>query len=671
MTCPKCNAEIGEEKKCPTCGYEVAEVQANEQAEVPATEAPVEKAAPQKAKAKTKLTTPIIAVVALLLVASLFFVLKGSKKDDGFVQRSLYFKENAMYYLDPKTNEPILITDKFFDDEDESIDDLIIMNSIEFKQKGNTVFYSEKADLETSSFSLYYKKLNKPNEEPVKLAEDVMAYVVNEKGTLVIYRNTDGDLYKHDMTERTKIISETDDLWFSEDCTKILYLVEDGGLYIQDIEGEKDKIDADVTNVYLTDDNFENIYYFKEDVLYLKRAETEKVKVDKEVARIVKACDNGTVYYTKENEDKGEGTLIDYIKYPAKMETNDEKLMDDYYYDDWRARNEAINRIWAKEVLEETEVNTVSSLYYFDGESADLVNDSYVEYEDISNAGTALIISSYDNVDIKKIDMTDFIDALDKKHKFRKDEEKGIFLSKSEYQNLSYFDEFKKIILGTLETDATKYIVVDGKQIEIETDSISRCFTINDSANTVYYIDKFDAEKNIGELRVAKIKDGAVVSTEVYDTEVSSNGVVSFINDTDIIYTKNNKDGKYDLYLNKELVEYDIGDHSIQNNGREILYYTEYDDDKYIGTLSIYTDGKKTKIAEEVYSADVLENGDVLYITNYSEKNEKGDLYIYADETSTRIDYDVSKVFTTPSDYGLGFNFNYIFSWDVYWDYLD
>ena len=690
MTCPKCNAEIGEEKKCPACGYEEAEVQENKQTTTPVAEAPAEQVAPvadnaapvavapvaegydappapQKKKSKAGLIAAIIVVVVLALAAAAFFVFKGFKKDDGFVQRSLYFKENAIYYLDPKTNESILITDNFFDDDDAEIANVLIMNSIEFKQKGNKVFYSEKIDLETNSFSLYYKQLNKPDEEPVKLAEDVTTYAVNEKGTLLVYLNTDGDLYKHDMTERSKIISEAEELWVSEDCTKILYHVEDGGLYIQDIEGEKDKIDSDVTSVANVSDNLDSFCYFKEEDLYLKKADTDKIKIDTEVENVILYGDNGGIYYTKANEQEGTGTLLDFVKYSDSLQKKDEDLIDEYSNSkNYKKRNEALFRSWTKEVLEKTEIESTSSLYYFNGETSNLLNDSFVDYESAQSEADAVVIRSFDNVKIKETTISDFVDVMDSKYKYRKSVENNKTVYKSDYQAAKYFKEYSDKVLKQFETDATYYFIKDGKAIEINTDDISSTFRINKSGNTVYYIDKLDKEKNVGELREVKIKDGAIESNTLYDSDVSGS-ILNCFSDTDLLYTKDNNDSKFDLYLNKELIEYDVSHYSLANQGKEILYYTEYDDEKDIGTLSIYTNGEKKKIADEVYTANVLENGDVLYLINYSKKNNKGDLYIYTDEKSTRIDYDVSKVFITTNIY----KYNFILSYATLWDDLE
>lgn len=670
MNCPKCNADIGESQVCPNCDKEEVIAQENEfqktedVAVAEETKAPVESDpepteasaeevcyVAQPVKSRKKSVAIIIAVVAVVVAVVLAILFASSKKsDEDFVARPLYIKDNAVYYVDSKSDSPVLISEKLFKDEEIDVSEqLIVMNGTEFTQKGNKVFYCEKIDVESNSFDLYYKLLSKPEEDPVKLAEDVCAYVVDDKGETVVYADVYNNVYIHNMVEREKIVTEAESIYFSKDRTKVMYLVEDGGLYVQVIGGEKDKIDSDVTSVYFysiaEDNNFEYIYYMKDTDLYVKKTGIDKIKVDSEVLEVITVGNNGGIYYTKENEVKGNGTLMDYVTYPEEMIESDKKLIDDYYNNDWRARNEALNRAWAKEVLEKTTVRTVCSLYYFNGESSSMINDAYVDLCRAYNYDSAaMIFRSFDNVEINKVNILDFVNALDEKHQFRKDEEKGIFLEKEEYKELSYFDEFSKTILGAMESEETVYLSIDGKSVQIEGDMLGNTFDINKSLNTLYYIDDYDSEKDVGNLMVANIEEGAIVNAEVYDSEISGD-ILFALGEDSVIYTKDKKDNKYDLCFNKQLVDYDIAEYYFNPDTNEILYFTEYDEEKAIGTLHVFKDGEKKKIAEEVLTdVEYLANGDIFYFVDYSSKSHKGDLYMYSDDESVKLDYDVSKL---------------------------
>ncbi|MGN0546743.1 MAG: hypothetical protein ACI4I3_05370 [Acutalibacteraceae bacterium] len=676
MICPKCNSDVGEERICPDCGEDlnanqekaetvvsvpeqVETVEENNEEQITESNLyDVSSPEPKKKSKKVKAFVFSIIAVVLLLAISAFIFFLSKKGDDKFVERTLYVKDNSLYYLESKNNTPVLLTDSFLKDEDASATDLMIMNAVEFSKNGNKVFFAKKIDIETDSFSLYYLLLNKPESEPVKIAEDVVYYFVDDTGDNVIYMDIYDNLYSHNMVERKKIISEVEELYVAKDCSGILYLIEDGGLYFQAIGGEKVKIDSDVTSVYKTGDNLEYIYYYKNSELYLKKTDSEKIKIDSDILDIVLVCDNGGVYYTKENKVKGTGTLMDYIIDPEGQAEKDEKLIDDYYYSDYKARNEALYRAWTREVLEETEIDTVDSLYFFDGEKSDLVNASFVEIRALSSESNALIFKSFDNVNINKVKIGDFINELDKKEKFRANVEKGISTYKTDFQKYDYFNEFSKMILGAMTSDSTTYIVKDGTQIKIATDSVCNNFVIADTSDTVYYIDKYDEEKKTGELRIVKIADGAVVSNELYDSDVSE---AQLVHGKDIIYLKDAKDDG-DLYYNKQLIEYDVNRYYVPEDGNCIFYYTEYDKESYTGTLNIYSDGEKKKIAENASDAHFLENGNVLYFQDYSQNSFKGDLYIYTDSGETKIDYDVQDIYLTTDEYSS----NFVVSYDSY-----
>lgn len=645
--CPKCGAEFDEGAVCPNCSGEAAAQEPEDEqrpAESVDSASAEEFAAEPKKKGKKKLVIALaaVAVVVAAVVAALVFLLP-TKSDDEPVKRTLYAKDNSLYYLEPDTNTPVLITDDLFVNEDD-YSYFITTGLAQFTKNGNKVFYAKKIiggnDL---SFSLYYRFLNKPDEEPVKLAEDVVGFIVDEKGDNVLYLDSFGSIYNHDMAEREKVVSDVEYFEISKDCTKLLYRTEDGGLYIQGVDGEKqkEKIDSDVTSLEKTGDNFEFIYYCKDKDLYLKKADTDKLKIDSDIFSVELVCDNGGVYYTKENEDKGTGTLMDYVI--DGIEEDDERILGNYFADP-DTYNEALYRYWSREVLKKTTVKTVESLYYFNGETSDLVNASFVEELEKSDKANTLIFRSYDSLNIKKVGITDFVNALDNENHFRA---KAGSTYKTDFQEYNYFDEFADMIYGTLRSEATAYIVQNGKAIKMETDGVSDNFVINDAGDTVYYLDKYNVDKKSGELRAVKIKDGAVESNELYDSEVNR---VEIIAGNNVLYWKDKKDNSGDLYLNKQLIEYDVNDAFFVDEDKNIVYYTEYDANDRTGTLNIYSNGEKRKIADDVSYAASLGNGDILYYRNYSVKANKSDLYVNRNGEEIKIDFDVRRIFETTDE---------------------
>lgn len=624
------------------------EVESNSDDTSESYSASYEAQAPVKKKSKAKIIILLVVILAIIgaVAAGLYFFV-FNKSDDKFIERSIYLKDNSLYFVNPKDNSSVLITDDFWNSDDLESDDNIgffYFSAVEFTKDGKKVFYPKDIDNKTSSFSLYYRYLNKDT-DPVKLADNVLMYFLAEDEKSVIYMDAYNDVYSHDLEERTKILSDVDSFKVSADALNMLYLNEDGGLYLQPVsEDEKIKIDSDVTSIYKTDDYFENIYYCKNDDLYLKKADSEKIKIDSKILNVILVCDDGGVYYTKENELKGTGTLMDYINDPDGLAESDEETTDSYYsyYYEADKYNEALYRIWTRGVLEETEVDTADSLYYFNGETTELINDSFVEAFDSSATANSIVIKSFDNINVKKVSITDFVNTLDKAENFRS---KSIY--RSEFEDFSYFSEFKKMILGTLENDASVYVVKNGKQIKIDTESTSNSFKLNENGEKIYYIDNYDSEKKSGQLKVTQIKDGAVSSNDIYDNEVME---FKPIGKDNIVYLKDVKDENGDLYLNKELIEYDVYDYTTENNGKTILYKTEQDSDDDCYTLNIFSNGQKIKIDEDVHDSNLLNTGDIIYLKDYSSKSEKGDIYIYNSKESQKLDFDVKDFWLITDD---------------------
>ncbi len=638
---------------------------------------PYEVQAPVKKKSKAKiiiLSVVILAIIGVVAAGLYFFVFNRS--DDKFIERSIYLKDNSLYYINPKDNSSVLITDDYFKSEDSIAPR---WSGVKFCQNGNMVFYPERIDNEINAFSLYCRYINKEDLDPIKLGDDIVAYAVNENGETVFMYDAYDNLYSHNLTEGTKLVSDVENIRISKDLSQFIYLVEDGGLYLQPTaEGDKVKIDSDVTSIYTTGTNLEYVYYFKDEELYFKKSGADKVKIDSEISSIYSTDGNGNVYYTKENEVKGTGTLMDYINDPDELKKSDEKVIDElnktyniylyssystwYYYLQNNAAkinklldsvDEANYRQNVREILSETEIETVESLYYFNGEKTDLINSSCAEVLTTSSKTNSIIIRSLDKVDIKKVSITDFVDTLNKKEKFRSSDD-GV--SKSDFEEYKYFEEFKQMILGTLESDSSIYIYNGNKQIEIKAESSSEDFNISNDGTIVYYLDKYDDEKECGELKKVTITDGNVTSNDLYDTDVSN---VVIVNDTEPLYTKDKKEDHFDLYLSKQLIDYDINYFSKLKNGNVISYYSEYDDEENTGTLNIFKDGKKSKIDEDVKSMLLLENEDIFYMKDYSSKSQKGDLYIYSNGENIRIDYDVKKFWKTTNV--SPWNFVYLF----------
>lgn len=633
-----------------------------------APEAPV--AADEKPKKKGK--KGLIAAIAILLVLALagagavyyFFFRKPPEMAVESKQYTLYVKENSVYYMNPDEEEPVLITDSFFKERDDvDISDIALIDLFELTDYDNSIFYAQKVDVEDLSFALYRKDFNKPEEEPLKLAENVITYSASDDGTSVIYLDSDGSLYHHNMVEREKILSDIDNFWISDDCLSIVYLAKDGGLYYQPIGGDKDKIDSDVKSVEDISDDLKTIYYLKEDALYFKKEAEDKVKIDTDVESVVSIFDNGDVYYTKKNSEKGTGTLLDFVTYNKDQAKKDDKAEESMYYINDANDLEILLRHNVRKALKEMEYEySSSSLYCFKDGKTDLVNSAYVSTYDSSD--NMLVIKSYDDVNIKKQTLADIVDYVDKELDWRRIQKSNIKYTfyYSDVKGCKVFKDLEKTIKGAYETDATTYYVNGGKAIKLDVDSGSN-FLLKDGSK-VYYLSDKDEEKKTANVYELTIADGAVASNKKYDEGISTEKTFT-VDEVGLVYFKDAKEETADMYVDKQLIEYDIGGYLVLSNGT-ILYYTDYDEDTQTGTAYLYSNGEKTKISEDAYHADEDANGNILFYKDFSKKFDKGDLYIFKDGVCTRVDYDVSWKYNAESKdkYRGFFTWSSVFNWD-------
>ncbi len=523
-----------------------------------------------------------------------------------------------------------------------------------FAAKDNKVFYPQKIELNkttdtdyfdywNASFALYYKWLNN-DEQPVKIAEGVTQYSVSADGENVIYIDAEDNLYHHNMTERNKLLSEVDSYWVSKDCQTIIYLSEDGGLYLQPIGGEKDKIDSDVTSVIEYSDDLTDVYYFKEETgtLCVKKAGVDKVKISDDVDESsVRILDDG-VYFTKVAKDEngevitGSGTLYDFIEDPESVLEADEKLLDSGNNDDVDAWNEMLYRKWTRDELQERKTDySQNMLYYFNGETTTNVCD-YAKV--INSVDDAFIIKAYKGVNFEKVKIQDFVNKIDELEKIR-DASK---IYQSTFSNYEYFNEFEESVEKAYQDAFVWYLVKGGVTLEIAPaeDVAKDKLFVSPGADKVFYYTNLDEEKNAADLRVITIAEGVVAGEEVYDTELTFNEW-TYDDLSRLLYSKNNRTEPkecYDLYMDKVLVEYDIGGYKVLEDGT-VLYYTPEYEEAYL-----YNNGEKTKLTDDFNT--IYEGADniIYYLNNYSDQSKKADLYAYTDGTSNRVDYDVSDV---------------------------
>ena len=452
--------------------------------------------------------------------------------------------------------------------------------------------------------------------------------------------------------EKTKIDSGLRDFidFYAEDGGKqILYIKEDGDLYLKKAGKDKEKIDSDVKEIVdfeYKDKKAVGAIYIKDGKLYKKVEGKEKEKIVSDVDDVVSRFKGESFYYV--TEGKGSSTvLMDYVEDDMKEQDEDiqepgaepeypswfsystteeyQKALEDYNtaHDEYiKARDkyqEKVERDSLREELEKEKVSkSTKELYYYDGKEGKKISDNFVSL--ISRAYTNPVIAFY----------------VDEEEEVEK-----VKLSEIEYT----YDVYEHIEGGFSKSSGKMAIAVGDEVSNTEQEDVDVA-EISKAGDLVYFVADINEAKEKGDLYEIKIKNNKVSEASLYDEDVYS-GDLSMYEDGQILYFKDFKDSEGSLYINKKEIDEDVYIYGVRWNysNKEILYYKDYNQSKEKGSLMIYN-GKKSKLIEEdVHDFDILYDGSILYLYDYSTGKYKGELKHYKNGKNKKIDEDVTAIF--------------------------
>ena len=695
--CDGCGAKINETVFCQNCGKQISaesvfcegcgmRINGNdEQASVSAaapvvSEAPsVTAEAPSAAPAVPKVKVPkvkkklpkkalmfgAIGVAVIAIAVVVILLLNGAKKStNNFV---MYIKDAEMFVTDLNKGGSAwqvssqLALGGYSDSEDMASAGAQIKRYTQISEDGSLIFYPDKIDFDYRGFNLYYRRVNSSVEEAVKIDSDVRQYSINSSATVVTYiKGDDGRLYQYSLSGDTKekIASDVEGFMASEDGEKILYFKSEHSIYVKNADGETQKIASDVSDVEYVSADLTTVYYTRENALYKQVEGEDRVKIASDIYRIVALYESGEVYYIKNTSE--EVSLMDYVSddmkasdaamtEPVRPESPEypyswnydtyeeyEKAYAEYekayaeYEKALQAYDAAREAYWAKEDrdrmrndLEDRTVQKSSySLCFFDGEKEVVITDSfdeesYYSFCEAAVGSPVIIYKAYVSSELNKVKLSEI---------------------ESVY-------ELEEKVIESFRASSKRYIAVNEKATEFKQENVVNPI-INFDGTSIYFFDKINGETSSGELYCVSVKDGEIGAPELYESDVYS-GYCYFTSDEKLIYFKDVKNGKGELYVDKTRVDYDVKVTWIDNYEEfdMLVYYTDWNEGKSYGTLKIYQDGEAVKVADDVYENGVTSDGRILYLNDYSLNYYKGALYEWDDGDSRKIEDDVSCFF--------------------------
>lgn len=649
--CDSCGTKINETTFCPDCGKETStqfefceDCGAVLNEEAPAIDKPEKQPSePEKQPSKkASLYGGIgIAVIVIILIASMI-----AAKSNKLANTAFYIKDKEIFYTDFSKNTPRQITSKLISDTDmvdvEELPDLqwFIMLSSD----GKTLFFPDRINDDDDGASLYYKNIIK-SEDPTKIDSDIASYHVNDAATLVTYiKSDDAIMYQYDLNkgEKEKIADEIMDFKVSDDGKKIIYINWDGAIYTKDFGKDKEKIDSYDVNLVHVSKDLKTLYYIKEDSLYKKTEGKEKEKISSDVHEVIRVYDSGEIYYVK--SDSEEKFLMDYVADDMEKSDADMIYPDAPTYPSWRDYNtseefeaavsvyndayasfeqavekyrEKVNRDELREILaDETMSQSDFTLCYFNGNEEKIITDTYVSSFSTNACAKNSPIFTY-----RAYTQSDF--------------------DKVKLSKVENIKDLRNMANAALYLSSEQYVAVGDEVTLIEQNSATN-FKIGDSGKTIYFLDDVPEDKEYGDLYKVSISNKKVQKPELYDSDVSKYSAF-FITDGQFAYFKDFKNDKGDLYIDKTRIDYDVSPYHLSYNEdfEKLTYFTDWDEQKYYGTLKVYEKDKVVNISDDVTTCTVMKNGNILYIYDFSNKYYKGDLYLFQKGKTEKIDIDV------------------------------
>ncbi len=640
IKCSACNKELEDGAKfCSGCGTSIV-IEESDKSEIDKfTEIPHKKS-PKKAIAIS------IVVIALILALSILVISFFSEQTDSAY--ALYIKDSEMYMTDMLKSQPLQITDNLADDYEKSELEYLIGYSTRpyITADGKMIFYTDNISEEGNT--LYYRYFNS-EKEPVKIDSDVSKFEVGKSGRYIIYLDYSGSLYQYDLENKNKIANDVVSFYVSKSGEKVMYLTEEKNLYIA-IRGKDGnvKIDSDVASIRDYDEEYSTVYYMKNTDLYKKTEGKDKEKIASDVSYTISIYDSGEIYYIKsKNVEK---TYADYVEddmeeidsamvkperpelpsysdysmysdfYEAyKLAYEEYKIKLDEYYDAQEKYREKEARDTLREQLKSKTLSDYQyTLCYFDGKNENILEEKFYNYYYACAEKrpvlvyTTRVYKEFEKPKLSEIESYSEVEEL-------------IF----EYRN---------------EPDSETYISINGNSVAIEYDD-AQFFHIDEHTDNLYFLADMDKDDlQCGDLYKMDISGNTPEDATLYDKNVYSHRLIS-TEDGNLIYYKDyindydNDNFGGELYMNKERIASDVYNCYYIEDSKTIVYTSDYDDG--LTALRIYDGGKSIKVADNIKDFEIMQNNEILYLSDYNNEKYRGTLNLYKNAKSVKLDEDV------------------------------
>lgn len=656
----------------------------------------------------------IMVILAIALTA--FFFLRGNGSKDDFC---LYLKEGELFYTDFSKEDIVKISPRpLYDttspppydmkaqpaqplyDADVIYPGIAMIASdfgsrIAFSDDGKRIFFSDGFNNPFDSGTLYYRDIDKKDEDAKEIDSKVTTYAINSEGTRVAYivnnleytysaqpgseinfpSGADNELFLHDLTDKEKIADNVIYFDVTADLNKIGYLNYMGDYYLWRANEGTVTLANEVCQIIYVAEDLSVFYYLKGNSLYRQTEDGEhETLIASDVSRVIAIYDSGEIYYTK-IEQAGK-TLMNYVTddlvsvdatltepvhpgYPDEptcpsridydTEAEYEAAWDQYeidiaaYIDACQQidgiNNAKLGNYYAKlerdrlrEDLKSETIITDYTLYFFDGTEATVVADGVNGESHVFWANEKPVIV-----------FSACSEPVDLKIKL---------------SEISAAFEVADPVWEALEASSDRYIAA-GSTLSVIEQTNASYFIVSSDGSAVFFLDNM-SEKGDGDLYKINITDDQIGERELYDSDVSDHSI--FFDDDHIVYYKSVRDDENmgDLFVDGEEIDFavDIRFRPRLENGA-VFYFTYWNEKMNRGTLKMFKNGNRTRVSDVLYDYTVTRNGDILYLHNYDISSYAGTLSLYNEGNPKKIDDDVFALIAV-NEYGIRRRFHYV-----------
>lgn len=555
---------------CQSCGASIAEKSVEEPVTVlDAPETP--KAKKQLPKKEVMFGAIGAAVIAVLIIAISLFSGIGKSKDNVV----FYVKDQEIFFSDlKKDSEAWQLTSRLFDDDNIDEEELIFSSSSSsyediagvsyylgactyVSEDGKYIFFHDKiGDDDYYGLKLYYREVDKPEEEAIKIDSEVWDYTVNTSATLVTYiKGEEGNLYQYKIGEdsKDKIASGVIDYWVSDDGDKIGYLNTEGSLYLKYADKDKEKIASEVSSIEYLNDEITTAYYIKDDSLYKQVEGEDRVKIASDVYSVIEIYDSGEIYYLKSEPEEpllmDKGTIEQPVYSLCYFNGTEETVITDTFDNSYNSYAIAANAaVIAYEAYDQSHLEY--ERYIAVKDTATVVEQQEYATDFTINAdGT--IVYYIDNIpddkdygELYRIDITNGV--IGKPEFYDSDVLYCNYIYKNiEFVNgsrLLYFKDCKDVD----RTDAAGEVYID--KVRVGTDVCIRSVVNYGDCDKVFYLTDWNDDKEYGTLKVYQGDKVTKIADDVCDYSVTNDGRALYLYD----YSLSNHKGELREWNNGE-----------------------------------------------------------------------------------------------------------------------